>query len=390
MIRILLPVACTVLLVSLCTRAALAQGRADDTSALINEALDKPVKLLELNRPLPQAINTIAKQTGVRIEADPLVWELLPWGEQTNIDVKIENQTLRSALAEMARKLGLAYELREDVVQLLPTPALARLGRRATLGELQVLDLLTSTPLGGQQERMTIKSLVEAVDRKLEEKKAAYAIEFRPGSVIKPDSAVNVPRNATLATALEALAKETELTWYPWGTNIIVLPREDQIRVQLEKKVSARFNGVDVAQVLTDLSERSGVAFEIEAGAVQRLRPESRIIKLHLDNASIRQALESIRGFTGLDYAVKPAGVYVWNNAAGGAGAGGQANDPVIALMPLDNGMQVMVRESQLPDDVKQYIRHKMTQEVGKVRQMMKEQGFEPVTRPTTRNTPDL
>src|SRR5690242_13099733 len=60
------------------------------TSALINEALDKPVSL-DLNTVLPEAMRTIAKNTGVRIEASSAVWDLLPWGDQTNITAKIEN-----------------------------------------------------------------------------------------------------------------------------------------------------------------------------------------------------------------------------------------------------------------------------------------------------------
>ena len=383
--RFSLLVLCAIFLLGLCTRTAHPQGRSDDTSALINEALDKPVKLLELNRPLRQAMSTIEKQTDVRIEADPAVWELLPWGDQTNIDVKIENQTLRSALAEIARKLGLAYELRENVVALLPMPALARLGRRATLVELQALDVMTSTPLGLQNNRPTLREVVDAVDKKLMEKGSAYNVEFRPGNFARPETPVGVPRNATLAEALEAIARETDLTWYPWAKDIVVVPKEDQIRGQLEKKISARFSGVDVAQVLTELAQRSGVPFEVEAGAVARLPAEARIIKLHLDNASIHQALESIRGFTGLDYAVKPTGVYVWNHAPAAAAASGGGQDQVVAFMQLDNATQVLVRESQVPPDVRQFFRHKTTQQVEKIRQLMKEQGFTPATQPTTK-----
>src|SRR5258708_4974817 len=54
---------------------------AQDTSALINEQLDKPVAKLELNGTLPQVMNTIGEQTGVRLEASPAVWDLLPWGQ---------------------------------------------------------------------------------------------------------------------------------------------------------------------------------------------------------------------------------------------------------------------------------------------------------------------
>ena len=40
---------------------------------------------------LPQAMEQITQQTGVPVKADPAVWDLLPWGRDTNIKAKIEN-----------------------------------------------------------------------------------------------------------------------------------------------------------------------------------------------------------------------------------------------------------------------------------------------------------
>src|SRR3954471_13569064 len=80
--------------VVLCLSASIASAapRNDDSSALINEALDKPVKL-QINTELPKAMQAIADKTGVRLKADPMVWDLLPWGEQTRVTATIENQT---------------------------------------------------------------------------------------------------------------------------------------------------------------------------------------------------------------------------------------------------------------------------------------------------------
>src|SRR5690349_4138517 len=69
-----------------------AAGAAGDSSALINEALDKPVEV-ELKTTLPNALQEIKAKTGVPIELAPGVLDLLPWGEQTHLDVKIANQT---------------------------------------------------------------------------------------------------------------------------------------------------------------------------------------------------------------------------------------------------------------------------------------------------------
>ena len=86
------PLPALLLLVALSSTASV--NAAPDTSALINEALDQPVKL-ELNTVLPKAMSIIGDKTSVKIDADPAVWDLLPWGEQTNIKAKIENQTLQ-------------------------------------------------------------------------------------------------------------------------------------------------------------------------------------------------------------------------------------------------------------------------------------------------------
>src|SRR4030095_737 len=111
--------------------------------------------------------------------------------------------------------------------------------------------------------------------------------ESRPGDNVVQEQVVFVARNATLMDALEALAKETRATWYPWGKSIVIVPKEDQSRNQLSRPITVRYPGTDVAQVLTELSQKAGVTFEIEPGAIQRIIPESRRIKLDLYDAPI-------------------------------------------------------------------------------------------------------
>lgn len=353
---------------------------AQDSSALINEALDKPVNL-EIDTALPRAMEAIAKETGVPIEADRSVWELLPWGEQTNVKAKIENRSLREALNAIAVKLGLEAVLMTEAVQLRPMPALMRLGRRSTVQELEALDLLNSNPMGLTTGRPSVKQLVTAVDSKLEELKSPFAIEFRPGDDVKPEQTLSVPRNATMAEALESLVRDTGLTWYPWGDSIVVVPKEAQVRNQLGKTVTLRYNGVDISQVLRELEQYSGVEFSIEPGAVQRVAPEFRNVTLVLDNATIREALESIAGFTGLGYVINANGVYIWNQSSnpGGGGAGGAAAERAIGMILLDNGVQIFLRPADLDPDLLQYLEFRKKREMKKLREMMEEEGFKPV-----------
>lgn len=356
-------------------------ARAQDTSSLINQALDQPVKM-QLDTVLPEAMSQIARKTGVRVRAEQAVWDLLPWGQNTNLNATIENQTLRQALGAISRKLGLVMVLKDEALELQPMPALRRVGRRATIDELQALDFLTATPMDLKADRPTVKELVDAVDQKLAAAKSPFAIEYRPGDAVRPEKTVFVPRNATLAEALESIAKETALTWYPWGKTILIVPKEEQVRTQLSKTITMRFAGVDVGQVLNELSQRAGVRFEIEPGAIQRVPQEVRNIHLMLDNSSILQALETIAGFTDLGYVVTPQGVYLWNRQYQPAGAG---RDRVVGTVALpESNIQVFLFESQLPPDVKEYFRLRKEKELEHLRQKMAEQGFKPTTQPAT------
>jgi hypothetical protein len=373
------------------------QRQPNPTSALINEALDKNVTLT-LNDVLPAVLKTIEEKTGVRISASDSVYELLPWGEQTNIKATVENQTLRAALTAIAQKLGLTWELGPFEVVLKPMPALQRLGRRATLTEIQALELLRTTPFAKAQPQMSTGDLLHSIDDQLAKiKKPAVALDIRTGDPADPqsgfiplDKPVNIPRDSHLAVVLEDLARQSNATWYPWGTKVVIVPKQQYVRMQLDKSITARFNGTDIARVLDQLSAETGVPFQIEPGAFQRVPPQYRNIRLDLTNATVRQILEDIRGVTGLDYVVKGEGVYVWNqnppSTTPTAPAPG-ATDPVIAFVQAAPDTQLMLRESDLPPDVRAFLSQKRQEAIQSIRDRMKQEHFTPGTPPTTQPT---
>jgi hypothetical protein len=370
---------------------SVATASAQNLSALMNEALDKQVGKLELSGSLPKAMRDIADQTGVRIEAQRAVWDLLPWGEQTNLTARIENQTLREALAGITQKLGLTFELKDQYVELQPMPALRRLGRRATVAELRALDVLAATKASFANERPTVKQLVDGVDARLQaidaevtnskKQPLGLAVEYRMTDTVLQDQTVFVSRGANLLDALESLTANTRATWYPWGKSIVILPKEEVIRNQLGKTLTMRYNGTDITQVLSELSQAAGVEFSIQPGAVQQIPPDFRKINLLLDNASVRQALENISGFTGLGYVVREKDVYLWNQTADRPAVGG--SDPIIGQVELQ-GLNVYLRTSQVPPDVRDYLKYKAQMHVEQLRQKMKEEGFKPSTQPAT------
>ena len=286
-------------------------AHASVTSELIAKALDSQQDL-DLNAVLPDAMQQVATATGVRLEADPAVWDLLPWGEQTNITAKLRNHTLRDDLAAVTRTLGLTFAQTDEAVVLRPLPPLRRLGRRATVDELKVLATMASTPIALPVDRPTVREVLAAVDAKLGAAKSPFAVDDRaPDGVL--GQRIGVARNATVLDALEGMAAQTAVTWYPWGQSVVVLPKEQQVRQQLAHRITVRYAGVDVGQVLLELSQRAGVPFDVEPGAYQRIPPAYRNVSLLLDDATVQQALETIGGYTGLGFDVTDAGVHVYN-----------------------------------------------------------------------------
>lgn len=361
-------------------------GRSDETSALINQELDKQISI-DVNDAMPEVMKKITAQTGVRIEVSPKVYELLPWGAATNIKATIRNQTLRQSLTALTRKLGLTWDLGREAVEVSPRLPLERLGRRATLAELKTLDLIDDTPLGANPppaKPVSLQAVVNAVDQRLNDLKLPVVVEFRPGDKAKAsEQMINLPRNATLNDALREVSKQTNLTWYPWGQTVVIVPKEVQVGRMLDRTLTRHYSNTDLAQILTELSQAADVPFEIQPGAIQRVPVEFRKLTLLLDNAKVREALEEIRGVTGLDYEPRNGAVYI-SSAPMAAPVAGPTTVPaaIIGTLHLDNGTDVFLRANDVPADILAYIEHKKAEEFARLREKMKAEHFVPTTQP--------
>ena len=232
-------------------------------------------------------------------------------------------------------------------------------------------------PVGGAGN---VRGILTAIDQRLDTTKAPLAVEDR----LDPETrgkVVTLPRNATMLDALEQIGKQTRGIWYPWARQVVVVPKEDQVRVQLARTITARYKDADMGQVLEDLRRRAGVAFEIEPGAIQRIPPEFRTVRVFWDNVTVQQALEALKGFAGIDYQVTDNGVRITNPSP--AAVASSSADPVMAMVQLDNGMTLLVRESQVPPELRGYLQHRLKRSIDDLRTMAEAEKF-PLTQPTT------
>ncbi len=368
-----LPLAALLLAMALPRMAA-----AQDSSALMNKALDERVTLI-LDDKLPNVLLAIWQQTGVRLREDPIIWDLLPWGPDTRIQTReLKDVRLRDALAVLTRKLGLVAVLREEFVEIQPMPALRRLPQRATLTELQALDLLASVPLELGNERPTVRQLITAVDLKLEKQTTLdLAIENRLNDAFDQDRIVYVPRNATLMEALECLPRQTRATWYPWDRSIIIRTMEDHTRELLGRRLTIRIGerGIDVLQLFREISTRTGVPFEYQPGVLQTIPPDARLVRGILENATARSILDEVCGDKGIAYTIQDDRVYISTPSSL------PARDQMIGFGRIGD-TELVIRESDLPPDVREYVRHLREQWIARMREQMRKEGFTPSSQP--------
>lgn len=359
------------------TLAVSAHAQNSESAALINQALDRQTKL-NITGTLPDAMQQIAKQTGVPIEADPAVWELLPWGKDTEVRATIENQTLRQALEAITRKLGLTFVLRSEAIELQPMAALRRLGEKSTVVELQVLDALNKTPLDYKgAEKPRLRDLVEAIDLKLAALPGTYQVVNRSSTSerVPQDAVVAVGRGATLLDALDAIATQTPATWFPRGKDVVIVSKQDQTARLLGKQVSLEYDGAPVEKVLEALSAKSGVKFTYEPGCIMAVPTQLRNIRMVLKRTTVEEALGVISSVTGLGYVVREEEVYIWNASIA---PGGQPRDRMIGWFQSETGLNISITESQCPPDVREFIEYQKKKQIDAMRKMMVEQGFKP------------
>ena len=357
------------------------------TSALINQALDAPIDLSVVNRRLPDVLEQIRQKSQVPFVVSEETYALLPYGQDTPINVNGRG-TLRQTLELIGSALGLEYVLRSENVEFRPLPALERTGRRATVQDLAGLDLLRQTPLNLTEDRPSVAQVLEAIDLKLQEMDVAagqkneappgFQIENRLDETLR-QRPVFIGRNATLLSALEAIAEQTAATWYPWGDSFIVLPKDQWVRRRLEEPVTLSMPQVDVQEALLELQQVTGVPFRIEPGAVQRVPEEFRRVRLYIPGKSVRSALESLGSLTGLGYTVSDDGVYIYYAADGAGPSGAGAMEQPALLVDLGDGTSLLLYPADLPAELRGRLEDRRRQAIEQLRQKL----LGPTTEPT-------
>lgn len=328
----------------------------------LQRKLDRQVSLNVENRPVGEVFARLAGSAGVDIELAQDTLDYLPYGERTELTVTLKDVTLRKALPAMLRPQGLDWSIKDEAVVINPSDALYRMGRRATYDELQRLGtLLTATV------RQPADSLRDTLRQATGLDDLTLRLVDLPGGHAALDSARTTARSALPATAadyLDALCDAAKLSWHLDGNSVVLLPRAKQIRRQLQRTVSLRYQNARLAQVLLDLARKARVRLTLTPGLLKMLPAEVRTnYSLIMADATIAQALEVISGNTGIEFLVQGDGLHARPSVflevqAGANGQRGMGGVFLETTLQTSSGhdVKVYILPDQLPPDLREAI----------------------------------
>ncbi len=295
---------------------AVAAGVTVGDSAALQEKLKQDVKIELTDVTIAEALDEIGKQGGVAIElSDVAVW-MLPDGRQTRLSVALEGQ-LAEGLEQMLNEFLMRYAVWSESVVVLPRPELRHILGRPTPALLKLLKniytnqtYVSGTVRGSSFSQALINQLAGEPVALLPLHEFQHAVNVIAllagrGSSSQKEISSTAPKTAlTLAAILEeTVDRRTSRVWYLAGPQFPGQPAEIHIVQRFDYSKALLGQIVDVSlqneEGLTVLRKLTTLAnFELEI--VDEGKPWTdgswlhRRISLDALNVTVREALNRI------------------------------------------------------------------------------------------------
>jgi hypothetical protein len=337
----------------------------------LQRALDQTFTLNFQRIELGDAFKRIAGEAKISLSVDPACYDLLPYGSTTRVSADFRQSRVRDALEEVLLPLALTQTTASGTVMIQPSNPLMRIGRRADLEELKLLqELRTGQDLRPAQGGTF--NLTDAIRTAMDGRKDLVISMPAEGDA----AALEQVRRQLPMSPYRALELYTQLThqvWFveagalfggPTGGTIRIMTGRQWVERQLDRPIQITASNQPLEDVVAELSHASGVRIVPEPGLYQAV-PR---INLASNNQTLRGTLEFLAGVTRIAFDVREDSILL--HLAPGpneAGAGTAKSDAYVGriAVPVGNGMQMdlLVRESDLPPEVND-LRKRRLQEV--------------------------
>lgn len=326
-----------------------------DVRGLTEQALDEPVNVKLDNVRLADAFELIFEQTGVRVVMSEDTMRLAPHGPETRVVAEITSASLRQGLTDLLAPLGMSFTVTGDQVQVVPTPALARLGRQATWEDLETLGQVAHLQPGlvpEDLERLRAMVQFQVPDR---DPWTRLAEEVQKVGAGRGDD------------VLDLACQRAGWSWTVSGRWVVVRSQQEQVAEQLSQPISLRMNGRPLIDVLQAVGRQLDINIRVDPGALGTLPAVVRqSFSLNVYQTSGADVLDKISAYTGLGYFIEPGGVLFYAASAPQAvtlvndthPAPTEGGDEIVGRIVVSLGVpgwqiEWTIRESELPPELK-------------------------------------
>lgn len=353
-----------------CVADVRAQESTGERDAQAARAIDQRFDKIDIHgRTVVDALTDLGNRAGITISVDEQAIELLPWGRDTKLsDLRIENATLREALEEILGYIGMEYVERDGEIVVRASGPLERMNRRATWEDLELLRRCNTTEYSPEAF-------------------ASFRLQYRISSKVDAPALLSdqlaKAGRGSVAQMLEVAAGSLGWTWFPDKDHLVIMTNQAQIAHRLARRFSYRYSNQPLSHILADLAKRANVALNLEPGMMRKLPPSiAQSSNLVLQQASIRQALEILCAETGLNYSMERDGLSVGlaEDASETSASAAARRSPYVCKIsvPSKDGSfayEFLVRENELPEDIREYRRQIVEATIEKMRSEMAPDG---------------
>lgn len=272
----------------------------------------------------------------------------LPYGENTRVTLRAPGDTtIRRLLTLLLNSQGLEYRIIEDdqgrgVLRVVPTPELAHIGRRATIEEMELLNI-TRTARVADWKSPLAEQLSKLAGRPIDFKFNLSGID--PAAAYKRfnDLLAGMAPN-TVAGLIDQFCNQVNCTWRIEGNSIVIVDNIKQVMHQLGRRVSVRWSDVPLEDALRQIARTAGLVAQFQPGMMQGIETGSRRITFQTPDESIIQIIELLAARTGIGYEVRETSILF---------TGPRRMDAIIGTVTMPSktgqfGFQAFLRRSQL------------------------------------------
>ncbi|MCG3178890.1 MAG: hypothetical protein BIFFINMI_01220 [Phycisphaerae bacterium] len=301
-------------------------------------------------------IESAADSSGRWLEVPARTLGCLPYGDKTPIAFNTTgNQTGRELLATLLDAANLTWQIDETgegkaMLRVLPRPELVRIGRRATIDEVELLRVLRHETV--KANKTSLKAQIQAAaQRHVDFLYDVTGEDAAQASKDINDSAANMPESP-FTGVLDQVCAEHRWAWRVDQSTICVVDRPKQIIHQLQRTVVVQWKSAPLDEALVELGEASGVLVQFQPAMMEGVEEQNqRITSMDTSRRTILQTIETVSARTGLAYEVREDSLYFFAPRLHSGRI-----DPVIGMyqMPLTGGgsVNLFLRKSMLPEDV--------------------------------------